>query len=391
MKVLECSNRELNGITLGQWVEYRGEEKRILAVDYAVNSSLCYLISSDDDNAYTFKEIKQLKENKDVEFLSKIPDNQKVQWVTIDDLKNYEKKLRVLEKSNRNRDGFTIGDKVKYNGKVYKLLGIDFSPKGYYVFLIESAYSTTKLELILKHFRSSDMEILKWIDPDITVAWRSKEELELVKEEEKTELRILKSSDRERNGISIGSEVIYKNKVETVIGIDFNPISTFVYMLRSDLDVSRTLEETIGIEKSKDIEILEGVPMNTKVRWTSRERLQPIIPKIEATPDNITLHKHEYSDTGKQGIDTAGVIHEKPTSDIKEVCTFAPSSHYEFGDGLNCMTFIEEAVKDLKGIEAFYIANAIKYLFRTTKKNGDDDLKKAYNYITLTLKKRGLL
>jgi len=140
MKVLECSNRELNGITLGQWVEYRGEEKRILAVDYAVNSSLCYLISSDDDNAYTFKEIKQLKENKDVEFLSKIPDNQKVQWVTIDDLKNYEKKLRVLEKSNRNRDGFTIGDKVKYNGKVYKLLGIDFSPKGYYVFLIRRAF-----------------------------------------------------------------------------------------------------------------------------------------------------------------------------------------------------------------------------------------------------------
>lgn len=52
------------------------------------------------------------------------------------------------------------------------------------------------------------------------------------------------------------------------------------------------------------------------------------------------------------------------------------------------MDFIIEAVKDSKGTEAFYQANAIKYLFRANKKNGIDDLKKAYNYITLLLKEK---
>lgn len=77
-------------------------------------------------------------------------------------------------------------------------------------------------------------------------------------------------------------------------------------------------------------------------------------------------------------------------SSVKQAVSFEPSSHYEFGNGLNCMDFIIEAVKDSKGIEAFYQANAIKYLFRANKKNGIDDLKKAHNYITLLLKEKGV-
>lgn len=296
MEILKCSNRELDGITLGQWVEHKGKEVQILAVDYENEYGLNYLIPTDLGYMHTFGEVKAMKQHKDVEFLVDKSSDIEVKWVAKSELENYKTNLKILEKSDRSRDGFTIGDKVKFHGKVYKLLGIDFGNSGDYNFLIEGEHSITKLEVVLKHFKVSDIEVLKWLDPNILISWRTKEELELVKEDKK-----------------------------------------------------------------------------------------------ETTPDNITLHKHEYSDTGKQGIDTVGVLHEKPTSDIKEVCTFAPSSHYEFGDGLNCMTFIEEAVKDLKGIEAFYIANAIKYLFRTTKKNGDDDLKKAYNYITLTLKKRVLL
>lgn len=77
-------------------------------------------------------------------------------------------------------------------------------------------------------------------------------------------------------------------------------------------------------------------------------------------------------------------------SSVKQAVSFEPSSHYEFGNGLNCMDFIKEAIKECKGIEGFYLGNAIKYLFRTNKKNGIDDLKKAHNYITLLLKEKGV-
>jgi hypothetical protein len=54
--------------------------------------------------------------------------------------------------------------------------------------------------------------------------------------------------------------------------------------------------------------------------------------------------------------------------------------HYTKGD-IECIEAIQEAVKDLKGIEAVCTANAIKYLWRWKHKNGVEDLKKAVWYI----------
>jgi len=48
---------------------------------------------------------------------------------------------------------------------------------------------------------------------------------------------------------------------------------------------------------------------------------------------------------------------------------------------IECIEAITEAVKELKGIDAFCTANVIKYLWRWNKKNGVEDLKKAKWYI----------
>lgn len=55
--------------------------------------------------------------------------------------------------------------------------------------------------------------------------------------------------------------------------------------------------------------------------------------------------------------------------------------HYQSETGLETIDIIGAVTFDLKGVEAFDIGNAIKYLCRFTKKNGLEDLKKAAWYL----------
>ena len=63
-------------------------------------------------------------------------------------------------------------------------------------------------------------------------------------------------------------------------------------------------------------------------------------------------------------------------------------SHYQSANGLEVIEVIEAFVEDLKGAEAFCIANAIKYLCRFNKKNGVEDLEKAKWYIEKAIEYR---
>jgi len=54
--------------------------------------------------------------------------------------------------------------------------------------------------------------------------------------------------------------------------------------------------------------------------------------------------------------------------------------HYTKGD-IECIDAIEEAIKQLRGMEAMCTGNAIKYLWRWRYKNGTEDLRKAQWYI----------
>lgn len=59
--------------------------------------------------------------------------------------------------------------------------------------------------------------------------------------------------------------------------------------------------------------------------------------------------------------------------------------HYNQGN-IEAIDVIEEFTKDLNGVEAFCIGNAIKYLCRWSYKNGIEDLKKANWYINKVIK-----
>ena len=62
-------------------------------------------------------------------------------------------------------------------------------------------------------------------------------------------------------------------------------------------------------------------------------------------------------------------------------------SHYIQGK-FETIEVIEEFTKDLDGIEAFCIGNAVKYLSRWSYKNGVEDLKKAVWYINRIIERK---
>ena len=63
-------------------------------------------------------------------------------------------------------------------------------------------------------------------------------------------------------------------------------------------------------------------------------------------------------------------------------------SHYTAGK-VECIDALEAAVEGLSGFQAVCTANAIKYLWRWSRKNGKEDLKKARWYINRLLQQLG--
>lgn len=60
-------------------------------------------------------------------------------------------------------------------------------------------------------------------------------------------------------------------------------------------------------------------------------------------------------------------------------------NHYQSRSGLECKDVLNAATEELKGYEAVWTGNAIKYLWRWKKKNGDEDLRKAIECIKFIL------
>lgn len=179
-------------------------------------------------------------------------------------------------------------------------------------------------------------------------------------------------------GFKIGDEVLRKGKICTILGFDKDHFGDYSILIEHEdgflvSEITQTYsrnkpEHTLELLKREDI-------YDCKAGWSCKEELKILLTKDE----NQELEpKTEYQ------------ANDGTVSSVKQAVSFEPSSHYEFGNGLNCMDFIKEAIKECKGIEGFYLGNAIKYLFRTNKKNGIDDLKKAHNYITLLLKEKGV-
>lgn len=61
--------------------------------------------------------------------------------------------------------------------------------------------------------------------------------------------------------------------------------------------------------------------------------------------------------------------------------------HYTKGK-YECLDVIKDICKDLAGVEAFLVANIIKYIWRFNTKNGLEDLKKARFYLEELIQKK---
>lgn len=70
---------------------------------------------------------------------------------------------------------------------------------------------------------------------------------------------------------------------------------------------------------------------------------------------------------------------EEPVSDAAPDNVNHPA-HYELPGGIECFDVLL-ATQGLDAVKNFCICNAMKYLFRRNRKNGDEDVKKAAWYI----------
>lgn len=55
-------------------------------------------------------------------------------------------------------------------------------------------------------------------------------------------------------------------------------------------------------------------------------------------------------------------------------------AHYELPGGIECFDVLL-ATQGVEAVKSFCICNAVKYLFRRNRKNGDEDVKKAAWYV----------
>ena len=70
-------------------------------------------------------------------------------------------------------------------------------------------------------------------------------------------------------------------------------------------------------------------------------------------------------------------IPAKPTVGVDNV---NHPAHYELPGGIECFDVLL-ATQGVEAVKSFCICNAMKYLFRRNRKNGDEDVKKAEWYI----------
>lgn len=196
-------------------------------------------------------------------------------------------------------------------------------------------------------------------------------------------IKYVEAGQSEFLGFKIGSEVLRRGKICTIIGFDKDHFGEYSILIEHEdgFLVSDIIDEYLLNKPKHTLELLKREDFyNCKAGWICKDELKLLLSHSKPATETQELKpKTECEDDECDAV-----------SSVKQAVSFEPSSHYEFGNGLNCMDFIKEAIKECKGIEGFYLGNAIKYLFRTNKKNGIDDLKKAHNYVTLLLKEKGV-
>lgn len=71
---------------------------------------------------------------------------------------------------------------------------------------------------------------------------------------------------------------------------------------------------------------------------------------------------------------------EIPVDVVPTVDNVNHPAHYELPGGIECFDVLL-ATQGVEAVKSFCICNAVKYLFRRNRKNGDEDVKKAAWYV----------
>lgn len=145
--------------------------------------------------------------------------------------------------------------------------------------------------------------------------------------------------------------------------------------------------------KNANTESAASLPKEVK----SDKPLEPIVDKVTEKVESTTEPKEELKptcqaivvDSSKDEIQSVKLTQEQE----KEVDDLLPygSTNSTSNDPVNhpshyagkveCIDCIESAVANLKGVNAFLAGNAIKYLYRFSRKNGKQDLEKCKWYL----------
>lgn len=88
-----------------------------------------------------------------------------------------------------------------------------------------------------------------------------------------------------------------------------------------------------------------------------------LMAKLEAQDDGLDIEPIEFI----------------PDFEVPQDTVYSPT-HYTKGE-VECIDAITSAVVSLKGAEAVYVSNVIKYVWRYKHKNGVEDLQKARWYL----------
>ena len=76
---------------------------------------------------------------------------------------------------------------------------------------------------------------------------------------------------------------------------------------------------------------------------------------------------------------------EELEQSIKDLEPIYRPAHYCGDNEVEAFDVMQGFVGDLKGMQAFYWCNVIKYLLRFQGKNGFEDLRKAQNYLEMLI------
>lgn len=150
--------------------------------------------------------------------------------------------------------------------------------------------------------------------------------------------------------------------------------------------------------KNANTESAASLPKETK----SDKPLEPIVDKVTEKVESTTEPKQELKptcpaivvDSSKDEIQSVKLTQEQE-KEVDNLLPYGPAnptpndpvnhpSHYS--GKVECIDCIESAVSGLDGFHGFCAGNAIKYLFRFSRKNGIEDLRKAEWYIDRLIK-----